>query len=80
MEDTALPAEQFCGNCRHREYVEGVDHYECLGHEIVSRFEAVDADDRLVVREEGTDDRMEPGCVERHDDAGIPAEEAELGM
>ena len=27
VEDTAMPAERFCGNCRHQEYLEGADHY-----------------------------------------------------
>ena len=60
VEDIAIPAEQFCWNCRRREYVDGSDHYECLGHELVSSREAVDADDRLVVRDERTDDRIVP--------------------
>ena len=49
VEDTALPAEQFCGNCRYLERVGGADHYECLGHELISRLDAVDAMGRPVV-------------------------------
>jgi len=79
VEDTAIPAEQVCGNCRHRKYVDGSDHYECLGHELVSSREAVDADDQMVVRNR-TDDRIVPSFLGQNGDAEVQAEEIESGM
>ena len=64
-EDTALPAEQFCGHCRFTEYVDGADHYVCLGHELVDRREASDAAGRPVVKDEPPDDDGAPGLPGR---------------
>ena len=65
VEDTALPAEQFCGHCRFTEHIDGADHYICLGHELVERREAVDAAGRPVVKAEPADDDGAPGLPGR---------------
>ena len=69
VEDIALPPERFCGNCKPREYVDGADHYECLGHELVSRLEATDADGRPVARHDDACDGLD-----------VPADDEDLGM
>jgi len=70
VEGTALPGEQVCGNCRYLERVGGAEHYECLGHELVSRLDAVDAEDRPVAT---GDEVVVPG-------AGASLEDEDLGV
>ena len=74
-----MPAERFCRNCRHQEYLDGADHYVCLGHELASCREAVDADGRPVVEIERVDDRGMPGLPGHDRVVDAPEDVAETG-
>jgi len=78
VEDTAMPAERFCGNCRHKEYHDGADHYVCLGHDLVSDREALDADDQPAGRDEHAADQEVPGLPGHDRVVGVPADMAEV--